>query len=185
MGLLEATATFFTTNTAGSVSLPYVMWEIECEPHGNCDPDQLSFKAYLSRWMAAATKVAPFTTDYVMARLAPSAQAAALACTGAGAPGYGTTCGMLWTTESWDGTSGIGQQMDALEVIQSNLISFAPEPVTANTGGTSQGDPNAGTGKPATIHTGYNIETKDKAGASILTILFGGGLVGAAVWAML
>lgn len=165
---------------------PYIMWEIECEPQGNCDPDQKSFKAYLSRWMAATTKVAPWTTDYVMPRLEASAQAAAAACTGNYGTAYGTICGLIWTNETWDGTYGIGQQMDALEVIQSNLIKFAAAPLTSSTGGTSQGDPTAGTGTTTTVGPQrYNIGTSDKAGASILTIMFGGGAIAAAVWAIL
>jgi len=162
------------------------MWEIECEPHSNCDPDQKSFKAYLSRWMAATTKVAPWTTDFVMSRLAPSAEAAAASCTGTSYPGYGTTCGLIWTTESWDGTYGIGQQMNALEVIQANLISFAKAPVTSESGGTSIGNPLAGTGQGSGIkEPGFTITTKDKAGAGILTLLLGGGGLAAAVWSVL
>jgi mannan endo-1,6-alpha-mannosidase len=34
----------------------------------------LSFKAYLTRWMAASTKVAPFLYDQVIAALQTSAQ---------------------------------------------------------------------------------------------------------------
>lgn len=163
---------------------PYIMWEIECEPQGNCDPDQKSFKAYLSRWMAATTKVAPWTADYIMPRLQASAEAAAASCTGSVAPNYGTMCGLVWVNETWDGTYGIGQQMNALEVIQSNLINNVQAPVTSNTGGTSQGDPTAGTGTTVTpSYHKYNIDTSDKAGASILTIMFGGGSIAAALWA--
>jgi len=185
-GLLNASDTFFTQNTGGDTpsSSPYIMWEIECEPHSNCDPDQKSFKAYLSRWMAATTKVAPWTTDFVMARLQPSAEAAAAACTGTSYPGYGTTCGLIWYTESWDGTYGVGQEMNALEVIQANLISFAKAPVTSESGGTSVGNPLAGTGQGSGIkEPGFHITTADKAGAGILTLLFGGGGLAAAVWA--
>jgi mannan endo-1,6-alpha-mannosidase len=79
-----------------------------------------SFKAYLSRWMAASTKVAPWLYDDIKPYLAASAQAAALSCTGGD---DGTTCGTRWWNNGvWDGATGVGQQMSALEVIQSNLI---------------------------------------------------------------
>ena len=53
------------------------MLESACEPSENCNIDQQTFKAYLSRWMAASVKVAPWTKDIVMPLLASSAMAAA------------------------------------------------------------------------------------------------------------
>jgi mannan endo-1,6-alpha-mannosidase len=116
-----------------------------------------SFKAYLSRWMAASSKVAPWLYASVKPYLAASAQAAAASCSGGE---DGTTCGTKWWNGGvWDGTYGVGQQMSALEVIQSNLISqvcpwltssivyFGTDvlqvqgPVSNSTGGTSQGNP--------------------------------------------
>lgn len=103
-----------------------------------------SFKAYLSRWMAASTKVAPWLFDQMQPYLAASAKAAAASCSGGE---DGTTCGTKWypaTSDAatvWDGAYGVGQQMSALEAIQSNLITQVSGPVTNNTGGTSQGNP--------------------------------------------
>jgi len=114
------------------------MYEVACEPGGNCNIDQLSFKAYLSRWMAASTKVAPWLYDQMQPFLAASAMAAAQSCVGGDT---GTMCGTKWYTGGWDGSFGVGQQMSALEVIQSNLITQVQGPVTNNTGGTSKGDP--------------------------------------------
>lgn len=87
--------------------------------------------------MAATTKVAPWTYDYIMPYLQTSATAAAAQCDG------GTdqsTCGSKWTTATYDGAYGVGQQMSALQVIQANLIKQAASPVTNSTGGTSSGD---------------------------------------------
>lgn len=53
------------------------MQEVTCEPSRNCNIDQQTFKAYLSRWMAASVKVAPFTHDKIMPLIAASAEAAA------------------------------------------------------------------------------------------------------------
>lgn len=69
-GLLDAAIRiFFYSNQT--------MYEVACEPSHNCNIDQQTFKAYLSRWMAASTKVAPWTADTIMPLLAASAQAAA------------------------------------------------------------------------------------------------------------
>lgn len=70
--------------------------------------------------MAASTKVAPWLYDDIKPYLQASAQAAALSCTGGEDK---VTCGTKWWNNgAWDNTWGVGQQMSALEVIQSNLI---------------------------------------------------------------
>lgn len=88
--------------------------------------------------MAASTKVAPWLYDTVQPYLAASAAAAALSCSGGE---DGVTCGTQWNLGAWDSTYGVGQQMSALEVIQSNLITQVKGPVSNSTGGTSQGNP--------------------------------------------
>jgi hypothetical protein len=145
------------------------MYEVACEPQMNCDTDQQSFKAYLSRWMAASTKLAPFVSDLVSTYLSTSAQAAAKSCSGGT---DGVTCGTKWTTGSWDNTWGVGQQMNALEVIQGLLIDSVPGPVSDATGGTSKGNPSAGTGGDTSPGAPQGqITTGDRAGAGILTAL--------------
>ena len=76
--------------------------------------------------------------------------------------------------------------MSALSVIQANLISKVAPPVTANNGGTSKGNPSAGSGGDNPVQ--YNdpsankkITMGDKAGAGILTALVLGALL-ACVW---
>jgi mannan endo-1,6-alpha-mannosidase len=158
-GLLTGTNVFFQNN---------VMQEVACENVGKCDVDQQSFKAYLARWMAATTQMAPWTYDAVMAKLGPSAAAAALQCSGGA---NGITCGLKWTNgANWDGSYGVGQQMAALEVIQSNLIQLVAAPLTNSTGGTSKGDPNAGNKPAAAILAPGPETTGNKAGASCLTV---------------
>jgi mannan endo-1,6-alpha-mannosidase len=167
-GLLQGLEVFFENN---------IMEEITCEPTQTCNVDQLSFKAYLSRWMAATTKIAPFTNDTIMSYLGPSAAAAAKQCSGSP---NGNMCGISWTSGSdWDGSSGVGQQMAALEVVQSILLHQATDPVTSTTGGTSKGG-----GILATERHRLDIirpaTTGDKIGAGILTtvviVTFIGGL---------
>lgn len=174
ISLWNATNVFFTgTNNM-------VMYEVACEPGKNCDTDQLSFKAYFARWMAASLKVAPFLAVDMMPFLKASAVAAAAQC---GGPD-GMTCGTNWTAPTWDGTYGVGQQMSALEVIQSLLIDSVGGPLTNKTGGTSVGNPAAGTSgnnaDPAAPTKA--ITTADRAGAGIITAMVLVGLLGGAWW---
>jgi mannan endo-1,6-alpha-mannosidase len=117
-----------------------------CEQYTACNTDQKSFKAYLSRWMAAASQMAPFIYDEVLSLLTTSAKAAAAQCTGTGTAGPpGQACGLKWYLNgTWDGTSGVGQQMAVLEVILGTLIKSTPAPLTNQTGGTSISNPTAG-----------------------------------------
>jgi mannan endo-1,6-alpha-mannosidase len=158
-GMLNGIDVFFPNDN--------IMVEVACENNGLCDVDQHSFKAYLARWMAATTKMAPYTYDAIMAKLGPSAQAAAQQCSGGD---KGQTCGFKWTQNTtWDGSYGVGQQMAALEVIQSNLISKVSGPVTNTTGGTSKGDNNAGTSSSTNIEVILPATTGDRVGAGFLT----------------
>lgn len=157
--LLNASSTFFPNG---------IMSEITCEPLGNCNTDQQSFKAHTSRWMAASTKVAPWTYDTIMPLLRTSAQAAAVACSGGT---DGQQCGTLWTNDTFDGQTGVGQQMNALEVIQANLISKARDPLSGSTGGTSKGDPSAGGSSSGEDASTRPITTTDRGGAGFLTAL--------------
>jgi mannan endo-1,6-alpha-mannosidase len=171
-GLLNATDLFFQNG---------IMYEVACETNDKCDNDQLSFKAYLSRWMAATTKMAPWTYDTVIDRLRTSATAAALQCSGGN---NGRTCGFKWIDNStWDGTNGVGQEMSAMEVIQSNLIQQVKAPLTNTTGGTSQGNPNAGSTSATTPTEDTTvITTGDRVGAGFLTTGVIAGVIGGAWW---
>ena len=70
----------------------------------------------------------------------------------------------------WDGRYGVGEQMSALEVIQSNLVAQAKGPMSGTTGGTSKGDPGAGSGHggpPPLDH----LSSRDRQGALALTVV--------------
>jgi mannan endo-1,6-alpha-mannosidase len=161
------------------------MYEQACETTDTCDTDQLSFKAYFSRWLAATTKYAPFTYNTIKPLLKSSAAAAALQCDGTA---FSNACGFKWTDgATWDGTNGVGQQMSALEVIQANLIDEAKVLVTNTTGGTSVGDSSAGTSSSSTSIDGVAdspITTAEKAGAGILTFGMVTALLGG-TWLMI
>jgi mannan endo-1,6-alpha-mannosidase len=149
-----------------------------CEASGKCNVDQRSFKAYLARWFAAAAELAPFTHEAIIAKLATSAQNAIKTCT---AGDSGTECGLKWTTGANDGSLGVGEQMAALEVVQSNLIDKAPGWVSAAKGtGTSKGNVNAGSSSRTTTDDLVIEKTTiaDKASAGILTALIIIGVIG-------
>ncbi|GLA17039.1 hydrolase 76 protein [Aspergillus niger] len=164
-GLLQAQSSFLSTNESSK----NVLYEAACETVGTCQTDQFSFKAYLVRWMADTARLAPFTYDTIMARLQPTAKAAAAQCVGGKT---GTYCGMQWTTGTYDGTVGVGQQMAALEVVQANLLQANPGPLTHTTGGSSQGNSAAGTQAsdssrdPSELRP---ITTSDRIGAGVVT----------------
>lgn len=157
------------------------MYEQACEDNGstgNCDTDQTSFKAYLSRWLAATVKIAPFTRSKIMPWLQASAAAAALQCDA----DNDATCGLHWTWNSTnDGLSGVGEQMAGLAIIQANLIDEAVELVTNDTGGTSVGNSNAGTGSSSSGSSGTvtetTVTTAGKAGAGVLTAVMLMGVI--------
>jgi len=102
----------------------------------------VAFKAYLARWLADTTLMAPFTAPIIEPLLKASAKAAASTCT---AGMYQTSCRIPW----WNGTDGdmsVGalQQIAALETITANLLRFRNDNtlVTSSTGG-SQGNAGA------------------------------------------
>lgn len=132
--LLQATSVFFPNDKK-------IMVEVACEPVDRCNVDESSFKAYLSRWFGAITSWAPDTLDFVLPYLQTSAKAAASLCQGGK---NGRMCGLKWNEGKYDGTTGVGPQMAALEVTLNTMAKYRPTPFTAKTGGTSQGNVNAG-----------------------------------------
>ncbi|KAI0438466.1 glycosyl hydrolase family 76-domain-containing protein [Xylaria telfairii] len=169
-GLLNSTELIFFF---GNDTSDKVMIEVACEAVTLCDVDQQSFKAYLSRWMAATTKWAPWTFDRIKRLLQNSAQAAVNQCTGGA---NGRMCGMKWANNSglWDGTTGVGQQMAVMEVVLANMIHESKPPVTNLTGGTSVGNPAAGgedSGRIDSMRHFGPIKAGDRAGAAFATFV--------------
>ncbi|KAI1500323.1 glycoside hydrolase family 76 protein [Biscogniauxia marginata] len=152
-------------------------YEPSCEA-GFCTTDMLSFKGYLHRWLAVTTQIAPFVADRIIGVLRTSTQSAVSQCTGGD---NGRQCGFHWTTGIYDGVTGAGQQMNVLGALSSLLIDSSHAPVTNQTGGTSQGDPNAGSGK-STKQEMKPITGGDKAGAGVLTTFFIGLAIVALAW---
>ena len=99
---------FFPTSYDNQAISGKIMVEIECEDKANCNNDESSFKAYLSRWMAVTTLIAPFTAPTIIPLLQACAPAAAGQCIGGT---NGRMCGRRWYSTIWDGSSGVGQQV--------------------------------------------------------------------------
>lgn len=180
--ILQGSAVFFPKQYGGDI-----MQEVACEPQGTCNYDQPSFKAYLSRWMAATVQLAPFTTNFILPKLKASAMGAAGQCSGA--PRGNTMCGRHWMNTTWDGNQGVGEQMSALAVIQANLIQKVAGPVSMAKGGTSKSDPSAGDqgGSSSSSNPLPQVDTRgitmgDRAGAGILTAGVLSGLLGTLAW---
>jgi mannan endo-1,6-alpha-mannosidase len=142
---------------------------VTCELPNNiqCTTDQLSFKGYLHRWMAASTQIAPFTHDTIMATLQTSAAAAVKSCQGGT---NGRQCGFRWSTGNYDGLTGAGQEMSVLGALSSLLVDeeVVTAPLTSSNGGTSVGNPGAGS-LPSAFSPPPPVTTADRAGASVLT----------------
>jgi mannan endo-1,6-alpha-mannosidase len=154
------------------------MYEPPCELINSCNTDQLSFKAYLSRWLADVTQFAPYTYDTIMTKLRATAEAAVAQCQGGTG---GTYCGFRWSSGSYDGTTGVGQQMGVLEVLQGLLAANVSGPLTSSNGGSSKGDASAGTGtdEDASEVQYSAITTADTAGAALLTAMVVGLIISA------
>ncbi|KAF2758384.1 mannan endo-1,6-alpha-mannosidase [Pseudovirgaria hyperparasitica] len=178
-GFIDVSDIFFPyngVNTGGPVLV-----EVACEIISTCNNDQPSFKGYLARWMALAAQLVPQTADRILPKLHSSAIGAAAQCSGGT---DGVTCGRLYNQTQWDGKYGVGEQMSSLAVIMTLLIDTQAPPVTANTGGTSVGNPAAGTknNDPTNPYANMPITTGDRAGAGILTAIMLALTVGGAVF---
>ncbi|CAI6308881.1 unnamed protein product [Periconia digitata] len=144
-----------------------------CELTQQCNIDQVSFKAYLSRWMAVAVQLAPFTASQIIPHLQRSGKAAAQTCVASDGVPAPYTCGNRWYWNGSDENTGVGQQLAALSIISSNLVTIAEPPKNVATGGDSKGDPGLGTaGSDAYPALEFSeITTGDQVGASIITAL--------------
>ncbi|KIH86846.1 mannan endo-1,6-alpha-mannosidase [Sporothrix brasiliensis 5110] len=166
-GLLNRTITFFFPDG--------VAYEVACETHMTCTTDMLTYKGFLHRWMASTAQVAPFTHDRIMAVLQTSTQAAVDQCTGGD---NGRTCGFQWSSRAFDGSVGAGQTMNVLAAVSSLLVDEVHAPLTNQTGGTSVGNPNAGSGSVDNPTEFAPITAADRAGAGILTVFVLAGITG-------
>lgn len=156
-----------------------VAYEPQCETSKTCTTDMKSFKGYLHRWYATASKVAPFTAAKIIPVLEKSAQASITVCTGGDS---GRQCGYSWAGGKFDDNMGAGQEMNVLAATSSLLIGEAKDTYTSDTGGTSKGDPNAGADSDDLTQQFKPLTGGDRAGAGILTAIVLGGAVSMFGW---
>ncbi|KAJ5133036.1 hypothetical protein N7448_007194 [Penicillium atrosanguineum] len=175
-GLVGTSDQFYPTKVGGNI-----LSEITCESIEKCDRNQITFKAYFTSWLAFMTTIVPGASDLVMPKLQTSAEAAVKTCTGLS---DGTHCGIKWYTQTWDGSDGLEQQMAVLGVLNAILVPFKNRaPFTADTGGTSKSNPNAGTNSSdSDVPVLNNITNGDRAGAGVLTVIFVTGWAVAVTW---
>ena len=174
-GLLETSfREFFPKKNDGGNTM-----EEPCEPLEVCNNNEILFKGLVTSWFAYVAQFIPDTKDRIKPKLQASARAAADSCSGMN----NNTCGVRWYQHKWDGWNGMEEQIIASNALLSNLIIDSTDksknPVTADTGGNSESDPNAGQGT-SSDNSGTHfkkITGGDKAGAGILAALFVG------VWA--
>ncbi|KAK7687574.1 mannan endo-1 [Cerrena zonata] len=153
------------------------MYEHTCGGGSKCNNDQRSFRSLFARCLGLTSMLAPSTKDTIDQWLQKSAQGAAKSCSGGS---DGVTCGTDWSKGSWDNNFGLGEQMSALEAMMSLLVK---PPLTADTGGTSKSNVNAGTDTEDKKNKNeLKVSSKDKAGAGVLTAIVLLSVSGGAIW---
>lgn len=107
-----------------------IIYESQCQNSTliTCNNDQRSFKAVFIRSLATTSVLVPQVKEKIDKILLASAKAAAKSCSG-GSDGH--TCGLSWLNNKWDGLYGFGEQLNALEAIQSLLAGKVSAPATA------------------------------------------------------
>ncbi|KAL7939876.1 glycosyl hydrolase family 76 domain-containing protein [Trichoderma chlorosporum] len=131
-----------------------VLVEAACESEGTCSTNLMAFKGYCVRYLKGTSQLAPYTASAIQPLLMASAKGAAKACSGSPSSGFagepGTACGFSWTGNAFDGSVGIGEQMNALSVVVSTLSSDADRQLGSRSGsgfnGTTTG---TGSSKPS------------------------------------
>lgn len=175
-GLLEHVTTKFFKNG--------VVYEQFCEENKLCNNDQRSFKGYLIRWMAWTSQLYPETYDTISKLIKSSVTSAMTSCSGDVAPpdfnGHpGTACGFAYIPAAqYDDLPGVGEQMNALNLVMYSLIQKVGSPATSDTGGTSKGDVNGGKSDDSKTKLYEPITVGDKVGAGFLTTLILAGVIG-------
>ena len=96
-----------------------ILTEVACEPRKNCNDDQYTFKGLAAQWMGQTAQLFSGTNKTLFGDvLRSSATGAAKQCSG---NPESPTCGFQWTLDRWDGTSGVGQDLSALNIFVANL----------------------------------------------------------------
>ncbi|EME46272.1 glycoside hydrolase family 76 protein [Dothistroma septosporum NZE10] len=125
-----ASRIFTDQSTSANSSGRAILYEVACAPSNNCNADEKAYRARLARALGNARTLDAQSTyvvngtgvDSYIQRittiLQTSAIGAAAQCSGGD---NGTACGSDWTRGDYDGETGLGQDLSALEVILANI----------------------------------------------------------------
>ncbi|WPV13920.1 Mannan endo-1,6-alpha-mannosidase DCW1 [Fulvia fulva] len=149
-----------------------ILYEVACQPSDNCYVDQKAYRTRLARAMGNARHLAYQSShsvngtgvnayiERITSILQTSATAAASQCTGGE---IGTACGSDWVSREFDGSTGLGEDLSALEVILANLP--AGQVRTADGARNGTGTSESGT------ENGTQTSSADEAGSTSGTVL--------------
>lgn len=99
-----------------------VLYERACELYDICNEDQKIFKGVYLRYLGFASRLVSDATNRIMDLIGPTASAVASSCSGGD---QGTACGLKWTTGGYDGSSGLQEQVSALEALVNQVAHFS------------------------------------------------------------
>lgn len=163
-----------------------ILAEVACENSGKCTTDMKAQKGLLVHWLVDTVQMAPYTT-IIMPKLTINAKAAAASCNGGKS---GTVCPLSWNNTKADSSAigGVGEQLNALSVVQGLLVSDSSTPKTnaTTTNGGSSGD---ATQSSPTVSGSASPSATGSSGASlgveITRISVFAGVVAAVAWLVL
>ena len=143
---LERTEKFISSISIFFPQSSDILTEIACEPQHTCVRDQYIFKALTAQWLGETTQISfpgnsTNVMDILFKYLDSSASAAAQQCTGS-TNKQTNLCGSSWTNSTFDGRTGLEQQLAALNVIVANLAKNTSAGASANK--TTGGAPSSG-----------------------------------------
>lgn len=154
--LTNSVRLFFPKNYGGDI-----LTQVDCETIGTCDTFQIALKGSFAQALASVAILAPQAAFRMLPLLQGSAVAAAKTCTG-GADG--TECGTKWYTSTYDGTTGMAQDLSATSLFTANLVAFEKQP--PGTQANAVNETAAGTSTSAGVSTGSGNGTSTTATGS-------------------
>ncbi|KAF7862570.1 hypothetical protein EAF04_007443 [Stromatinia cepivora] len=150
--------------------------ETACETKNACNIDQRAFKGILGKWLVDTIQVAPYTNSIINTQLTSTAQAAAKTCGDNG-------CALDWSGNGKNSSTGVGEQIDALNYVQGLLHNQATAPATRNSSNatTSSSGGSTSTSASASASATYNAATGMVLGQSVMSF----SILGSVAWLVL
>ncbi|GAB1211365.1 hypothetical protein ATERTT37_000478 [Aspergillus terreus] len=173
-GLLDSTISKFYPKKFGG----NVMSEVSCEGPMTCDRNQLGFKGYLSMWMAMTAILVPSTAEKITPLLMGNSEHLSKQCSGES----DNLCGVRWYQDTWDGIQGLEVQMAALGGITANMMVLNEAQIKTIDTNPNADEHHIDTNEGQSPDTLAPIQTGDRAGAWILTVLLILGIPGTVGW---